>query len=98
MEFFKKIGLWLYLTAHSFFIRLSISMKNVEEDLLKADPNDLDDRKKQQQQMRHKNPIAQKMVQGQKDEKFVQDFYEVLKKADAFMKNSTPSQMQVAAE
>ena len=37
------------------------------------------------------------MLQGQRDQKFVQDYYEVLKKADKFLRNSTPEQMEMAA-
>lgn len=98
IKFLKKVGMWCVLTFQTLMFRLSLSLKNVEEDVLKADADDLDTKNKQEQKVRHRNPLAQKLVAGQRDEQFVKDYYEILKKADAFMKNATPSQMQVAAE
>lgn len=97
-KIFKKIGMWFTTTFLSIMYRISISLKNVEDEILKADPDDLDDKKKQEQKVRHRNPLAQKLLDGQRDEQFVKDYYEILKKADHFMKTATPSQMQVAAE
>jgi hypothetical protein len=42
--------------------------------------------------------LLQKFEQGQRDEKYVQDYYELLKKADKFMRNATPHQKAVAAD
>jgi len=93
-----KLGLlWLYTSLHLLMIRISIGLYNAEVETLKADPNVLNEKNNQNQRVRHKNRIAEKMLQGQRDQKFVQDYYEVLKSADKFLRNSTPEQMEMAA-
>jgi hypothetical protein len=42
--------------------------------------------------------LLQKFEAGQRDEKYVQDYYELLKKADKFMINATAHQKAVAAD
>ena len=45
-----------------------------------------------------RSQLLQKFEQGQRDEKYVQDYYELLKKSDKFMRNATPHQKAVAAD
>ena len=93
-----KLGLlWLYTSFHILMIRISIGLFNVEQEVLKADVLGGDEKNKQNQRVRHRNPIAEKMLQGQRDQQFVKDYYEVLKKADKFMRNSTPDQIEMTA-
>ncbi|MEW3887702.1 hypothetical protein QOZ60_30645, partial [Pseudomonas aeruginosa] len=47
---------------------------------------------------RHRNPVLEKFYAGQTDEKYIQDYYEILKKADNFIKNATPFKMAVGAD
>ena len=93
-----KLGLlWLYTSFHIIMVRISIALYRAEVETLKADPNALNEKNNQNQRVRHRNRIAEQMLQGQRDQKFVQDYYEILKKADKFMRNSTPEQMEMAA-
>lgn len=77
---------------------ISISLYNTEIDILKADPNDLKESDKKIQRMRHRNQTLEKFYAGQRDEKYVQDYYEILKKADKFIRTATPHKMAVAAD
>jgi hypothetical protein len=83
---------------HSVMIYISIALYNTEQEILKADPNDLDEKNNHTQRMRSRNPLLEKFYAGNRDEKYVKDYYEVLKKADKFIRNATPHQMAVAAD
>ena len=97
-EWFKLAFLWVYLAIHSIILRISIALYNTEEAIMKADPADLDEKNKMNQRMIHRNPLVEKMLQGQRDEQFVQDYYEILKKADKFLRNSSPDKIAMAAD
>jgi len=77
---------------------ISLSLYQTEIEILKADPNDLNERNNHTQRMRHRNQLLEKFYAGQTDEKYVQDYYEVLKKADKFIRTATPHQMAIAAD
>lgn len=94
----KSIFLWSYLFIHGWIIKISISLYNTEEQILKADPNDLDEKNKKNHRMIHRNPVIEKMLQGQRDEQYVSDYYEILKKADKFLRNSSPEKIAMAAD
>ena len=79
-------------------VNLSIALYNTEHEILKADPNNLGERNNHTQRMRSRNPLLEKFYAGKRDEKYVQDYYEILKKADLFIRNATPHQMAVAAD
>ena len=94
-----KLGfLWVYLHVHGWILRISIALYNTEEAIMKADPADLDEKNKMNQRMIHRNPLVEKMLQGQRDEAFVQDYYEILKKADKFLRTSSPEKIAMAAD
>jgi len=97
-KFFQNIILWLYLKFHMIMVAISIALFNTEQEILKADPNDLDERNNHTQRMRSRNQLLEKFYAGQTDEKYVKDYYEVLKKADKFIRTATPRQMAVAAD
>lgn len=94
----RKLYNWLLLTFHTVMLNISIALYNVENSILKADPNNLGENNKKTQRMRHRNPVLEKFYAGQTDEKYVQEFYEILKGADKFMRNATPHKMAVAAD
>lgn len=77
---------------------ISIALFNTEQEILKANPNDLDERNNHTQRMRSRNRLLEKFYAGQTDEKYVKDYYDVLKKADKFIRTATPHQMAVAAD
>lgn len=95
---FQKIFLWLYIKFHSIMINISIALYNTEEEILKANPNITGEGGKIIQRKRHRNQLLEKFYAGQRDEKYVQDYYELLKKADKFMRTSTPHQIAVAKD
>lgn len=97
-KLFHKIILWVYTKILSIFINISIALYNTEEEILKANPNDLQERDKRVQRKLHRNPLLEKFYAGQRDEKYVQDYYELLKRADKFMRVSTPHQIAAAAD
>jgi len=79
-------------------INISIALRNTEEDILKANPFDLQERDKKTTRMLHRNPLLEKFYAGNRDEKTIQHFYELLKKTDKFLKTATPHKMAVAAD
>lgn len=96
MKLVKKFFNTILVNLHLFMMRLAIGMRNVEEDIFKADPN-IAEKDQKNQKVENRNPILKKMELGQRDEKFVQDYYEVLKKADKFLRNSTPDKIETVA-
>ena len=97
-KIFRNIILWIYLKIHTLMISISIALYNTEIEILKADPNDLDERNNHTQRMRSRNQLLEKFYAGQTDEKYVKEYYEVLKKADKFIRTATPHQMAIAAD
>ena len=97
-KIFQNVLLWIYLKIHSVMVMISIALYNTEQEILKADPNDLDEKNNHTQRMRSRNQLLEKFYAGQTDEKYVKDYYEVLKKADKFIRTATPHQMAVAAD
>ena len=79
-------------------INISIALYVTEQEILKADPNNLDEKNKRTTRKLHHNPLLEKFYAGQRDEKYVKDYYELLKKADKFMRTATPHKMAVAAD
>ena len=96
-KFFQKLILWIYIKIHTIMIRISIALFYTEQELLKANPFDLDEADKQVQRHRHHNPILEKFYAGQRDEKYVQDYYELLRKADKFKREATPHKFEIAS-
>jgi hypothetical protein len=98
IDFFKKIYFWCYIKVHTMIIAITIALYNTEQEILKADPDDLKEKDKRETRKLHRNQTLEKFYQGQTDEKYVKDYYEILKKADKFMRTATPHQMAVAAD
>ena len=90
MNIFKKA----YLTVKLGIWRLSAGMVRVEEDILK--PKDLtitNEKNKHQIKAPIRNKTLAKMDKGVKDEKFAEDFYEILKKGDEFLEKADPEKI-----
>lgn len=98
IKYMRKVWMWFVLKFKLIMYYISLALHNTEIDLLKADPNNLDERKKKNQRMMHKNPVLEKFYQGKTDEKYIQDYYEILKKADKFIKNSNQIEYGTAAD
>lgn len=96
-KFFRNILVWIVVKLHTIIITISIALRNTEVEILKADPNDLDENKKIHRRW-FQNTLLEKFYAGQRDEKYMQDYYEVLKKADKFMREATPHKIALAAD
>jgi hypothetical protein len=97
IKFLKKIYYWCYLKIYIIFINIGIIIFRAEQDLL-ADPNDLQERDKRETRKLHRNQTLEKFFAGQTDEKYTRQYYEVLKKADKFLRHSTPHEIAVATD
>jgi len=97
-NFLKRIYFWIYIKIHTILINISIALYNTEIEILKADPNDLSESDKRETRKLHRNPLLEKFYAGNTDEKYVQEYYEVLKRADKFIRTATPRQMALAAD
>jgi len=97
-KFFLNIALWVYLKLHTLGIALGVALFNTESEMLKGGLSGGDERNNHTQRMRNRNQLLEKFYAGQTDEKYVQEYYEVLKKADKFIRTATPHQMAVAAD
>jgi len=98
LRFFQNIVLWIYIKFHTLLIYIGISLYRTEEELLKANPNNLNEKDKKTTRKLHSNPILENFYAGKHDEKYTKDYYEILKSADKFKRNATPFQMAVAAD
>ena len=94
----KKFAFGVYVKLHGLMIYISIALHNTENDILKANPIITDEKDKKIQRKRHRNQVLEKFYAGQRDEKYVQDFYEILKKADSFIRDSKPHKIAMAAD
>ena len=97
-RFFENVFLSIYIKIHTLFINVSISLYNTEQEILKADPNINDERSKKVTRKRHRNEVLEKFYAGQRDEKYVNDYYEILKKSDNFLRKSTVHEFMVASD
>lgn len=79
-------------------INISIALFNTEQEILKANPNNFDESAKKIQRKRHRNQLLEKFYAGQRDEKYVQHYYELLVKADKFLQTATTHQRLVALD
>ena len=77
---------------------LSVALRNTEYNLLKADPSTLDESNSKIIRHLHSNQLLEKFYAGQSDEKYTKDYYELLKKADKFMRESTDHKKEIAAD
>ena len=91
-KFFINVFVWVYIKVHTAFLNLGWAMEDAAMTNV-----DVDEKKKFNKRW-IRSQLLQKFEQGQRDEKYVQDYYELLKKADKFMLNATPHQKAVAAD
>lgn len=82
----------MYIKVHTVFLNLGWAMQDAAMTNV-----DVDEKKKFNKRW-IRSQLLQKFEQGQRDEKYVQDYYELLKKSDKFMRNATHHQKAVAAD
>jgi hypothetical protein len=96
-KFFQKLILYTYIKIHTIFLNIGIILYRAEESM-EADPNNVREADKKIIRKRHRNAVLEKFYAGQSDEKYVKEYYELLKKADVFMRKSTPYDLAVATD
>ncbi len=84
----KKFLNWIRIYIRFIIYNISVALFNTEQEILKANPFDLNEKDKKNQRMLHRNPVLEKFYAGQTDQKYVKEYYEILKKADTFIKKS----------
>ena len=78
-------------------LRGSMAMKNTEEEILKPDPAQLQSGTKKEH-TKMSSSLLESMRRGEYNAQYVQHFYEVLRRADELVANSTPDEMKMLAE
>jgi hypothetical protein len=97
LNFFKKIYYWIYIKIHIILINIGIVLYRADVNIT-ADFNEVQEKNKKIQRMLHRNQTLEKFYAGNTDEKYVREYYEVLKKAEKFIRTATPYQMALAAD
>ncbi len=97
MWFFKKIGLNLYLLFSFIKFYIGTLLYNVEMDVF-GEKAELDEKNKKNIRMRHRNQVLEDFYAGRRNEKAVQDYYEILRKSAKFLREATPHKMAVVAD
>jgi hypothetical protein len=100
-KFFQKIILWTYIKVHTIIINVGITIGLIlsrAEATIEADPSIIREGDKKIIRKRHRNQVLEKFFQGQTDEKYVREYYELLKKADKFIRTSDEHHIAVAAD
>jgi hypothetical protein len=98
MSLIKFIFNWFYVKAYTIMIYIGLMLRNVEFDVLKANPDNLDESKKKNTRQIHHNKLLEKFYAGKRDEKYQKEYYELLRKADKFLLESTQRQMAISAD
>jgi len=91
LKWFKKI-------YQRIFITIGLALSRTENEILKADYRNLSPTQEKQTRWYSRFSFLQNFAQGQRDEKYVQDFYEILKKTEEFLQSADEHKMRVAAD
>lgn len=91
----KRVFKYFRMMFTSILIRVALAMHNVETEF-KAKVSDLFGKKEFKK--RNNNPVLNKMEQGQTDERYVQQYYEILKKADEVVRSTNPDKAAKMAD
>lgn len=99
MKFVKKIYNKIFVYFKLLAFNLGIGMRNVENDILKnMGGGSINEKNKKETRRVSHSQLLEKFYQGVKDEKYVKDYYEILKKADTFIERSTNKQYGATAD
>lgn len=85
----------LKLSLLKFYIGVSVAGA---DKILKSEDHSISEKDKKSTRKLHSNETLEKFYAGKADEKYTQQFYEILKKADLFMKKATPYKMAAVAD
>lgn len=89
--------MWVKTAFLMVMIRVSLALRSFEEEF-KAQAADLVNGIKREFKKRTSNPLLRKFEQGETDEKYVQEFYEVLKKSDEIVRSTNPDKAAKMAD
>lgn len=93
----NKFLKWCKLTYQSIKYYIGIILYNAERDLIESNGS-ISEKDKKDYRKLHRNPLLEKFYQGQRDEKYMEDFYQILKKADEFIKKSDSTKYGATAD
>lgn len=96
--YYRKFIIWCLLTYQSIFTNIAIALKNIDDNIFKIPPIDVDEHKKKITRKIHRNRLLEKFYAGKKDTKYQKEFYELLKKSDKFMNEANKHKMDVAID
>lgn len=90
------LNIWLKI---NFNIKIFMfSLHNVENDILKYTSNIYDDSNKIIYRFIHRNKVIENFYKGLRDEKYNKYYYDILKKADKFMNESSTLKLKISAD
>jgi hypothetical protein len=89
---------WLKVQFTIIMVYISIALRNTELAILRPVSEEMLEKQRHIQRMRHRNQLLEKFYAGQRDEKYVQDYYELLKKADKFIRTSSAYKYATTAD
>jgi len=96
-KLFNYIVIWFYMKYLSIMTMIGIALKNTQDDILSSNPI-ISEKDKLNYIKLHKVPFINKMNQGQRDDFYCQSYYEILKKADKFLKKSSSTRIAQVAD
>ena len=93
----KKIINWVKFRISIIGFYIGIGISGVDK-VLKSEDHSISEKNKKNTRKLHSNDTLEKFYAGKADEKYTQQYYEILKKADLFMKKSTARRMAEVAD
>ena len=93
----KKIINWIRFRISIIGFYIGIGISGVDK-VLKSEDHSINEKDKKNTRKLHSNDTLEKFYAGKADEKYTQQYYEILKKADLFMKKSTSRRMAEVAD
>lgn len=97
-HFLKNIALWIYLKFHSLMYNISAALHITENEILKADPNNLSENEKIIQSARHRIQHLNDFKDGKVNEVYNKAYYQILRDADKFIKTSSAYKFGVVGD
>ncbi|MFW5847354.1 MAG: hypothetical protein ACOCVF_00345 [bacterium] len=93
-----KLIKWFKNKLQSVLITISLGLIRTENELLKSNYRNLGSKTEQNRRWYSNFSFLQNFAQGQRDEKYVKDFYEILKKTESYLQNADEHTMRVSAD
>jgi hypothetical protein len=84
--------------SYSIAIRIGMALSYADELIFKSINHAGSEKDKKIQRHRHRNNTLESFYAGKEDEKYTQEYYEILKEGDKFMRNATAHKMAAATD